>query len=184
MRAFIAIPMPETVTTALAPVLDAIPLGRAVAPENLHLTLAFLGDVRETMLEEIHFALETLRHPAFDITLAGLDTFGGSRPASLHIGVQQPCTGLAELQGRVRSRLHGAGVELERRRFLPHVTLARFGRTMTPDETGRIGRFLAARADLRLPPFRAACFCLYESILTADGAHYDALSTYPLVASA
>jgi RNA 2',3'-cyclic 3'-phosphodiesterase len=179
MRSFIAIPVPDEIGRALAPVQAALPFGRSVAPENLHLTLAFLGEVSEAMLEEVHFALETLRHPGFEITLAGLDIFGGDRPTTFNIAAQANA-GLSDLQKRIRSRLHGIGLEIERRRFSPHVTLARFPKSMTPDETGRIGRFLAGRADLRLPPYRADAFCLYESILTADGAHYEVLASYPL----
>ncbi len=179
MRSFIAIPVPEEIARDLAPVQATIPIGRIVLPENLHLTLAFLGDVAEAMLEEVHFALATLRQPAFEITLAGLDAFGAERPATLNI-IAQANAGLGELQRRVRSRLHGLGLEIERRRFVPHVTLARFPKSMTLEECGRIGRFLAARADLRLPPFRATAFCLYESILTADRAHYEVLESYPL----
>jgi 2'-5' RNA ligase len=179
MRSFIAIPVPVDIGQAVTSAQAALPFGRSVAPEYLHLTLAFLGDVSAPMLEEVHFALETLRHPSFEITLAGLSTFGGDRPASLNIAAQSSA-GLNDLHKRIRSRLHGIGLETERRRFAPHVTLARFPRSMTPDEMARIGRFLAGRADTRLPPFRAETFCLYESILTSDGAHYEVLASYPL----
>ncbi len=182
MRSFIAIPVPAETGKALAPVQTALSFGRMVAPEDLHLTLAFLGSVSDAMVEEVHFALETLRHPGFDLALAGLDTFGGDRPASLHI-VAAPNPGLSALQKRIRSRLHGIGLETPRRRFAPHVTLARFAKSMTPDEAARIGRFLAGHADLRLPPFRATAFCLYESILTEAGAYYEVLARYPLTAS-
>jgi 2'-5' RNA ligase len=174
--------MPEAITAALAPVLAALPVGRIVPPENLHLTLAFLGNVPEPLLEEVHFALDALRHPGFDLTLAGLETFGGARPLSLHI-VAAPDPALTALHRRIRSRLHGLGLALERRRFAPHVTIARFARAMGPEEAARIGRFLAAHADLRLAPFRATAFCLCESILTEAGAHYEVLARYPLTAS-
>lgn len=182
MRSFVAIPLPETITDALATVSSALPFGRIVAPENLHLTLLFLGEQSEAMLEEAHFALETLRHPAFDLTLRGLDIFGGAAPQSLHIAVK-PEPALIDLQKRVRSRLHAVGLHGDSHRFSPHVTLARFARSLTPDETGKIGRFLAARADLRLPAFRVSSFCLFESILTSDGPHYEVLAEYPLPAS-
>lgn len=179
MRSFVAIPMPETVAAALAPVQAALPFGRLVEAENLHLTLAFLGDQPDQMLEEVHFALETIRHPGFDLTLSGLDTFGTESPQVLNIGVQ-PAPGLTELQQRIKSRLHGVGLQGERRRWHPHVTLARFPKVLSRDEIGRLGRFLAGRADHRLPPFRINEFCLFESILTSSGAHYEVLASYPL----
>lgn len=181
MRSFVAIPVPETAAAALAPVQAALPFGRLVEAENLHLTLAFLGDQPDRMLEEVHFALETLRHPAFDLTLAGLDTLGADSPQTFNIGVR-PEPGLTELQQRIKSRLHGVGLHGERRRFHPHVTLARFPKVLPRDEIGRLGRFLAGRADHRLPPFTVTEFCLFESILTSDGAHYEVLASYPLSA--
>lgn len=181
MRSFVAIPMPEAISAALAPVQAALPFGRLVEAENLHLTLTFLGDQPEPMLEEVHFALETIRHPAFDLTLSGLDTLGADSPQTLNIGVQH-APGLTELQHRIKSRLHGLGLQGERRRFHPHVTLARFPKVVSRDEIGRLGRFLAGRADHRLPAFRATEFCLFESILTSDGAHYEVLASYPLAA--
>lgn len=181
MRSFVAIPMPESVARALAPVQAALPFGRLVEAENLHMTLAFLGDQPDRMLEEVHFALETIRHPAFELTLSGLDTFGAESPQVFNIGVQ-PSPGLTELQQRIKSRLYGVGLQGERRRFHPHVTLARFPKVLPRDEIGRLGRFLAGRADHRLPPFRVTEFCLFESILTSDGAHYEVLASYPLSA--
>ena len=178
MRSFVAIEMPAPVVRDLARLQAAIPVGRIVAPENLHLTLTFLGDQSEAMLEEVHFALETLRLNAFDLTLSGLATFGDP-PLSLHAGVEAS-PALIDLQSRVRSRLHGIGLPGERRRFAPHVTLARFGKGATPDEVGRLGRFLAAHGDLRLPPARITGFGLYESILTEEGPYYELLASYPL----
>lgn len=179
MRSFVAIPLPDTVSTALAAVQAAVPIGRIVPPENLHLTLFFLGEQSAAMVEEAHFALETLRHTAFDLTLRGLDIFGGAAPQSLHINAE-PAPSLSELQKRVRSRLHGLGLPGDGHRFIPHVTLARFGKSLTPDEAGKLGRFLAARADLRLPAFRVTSFGLFESIRTSDGPYYDMLAEYPL----
>lgn len=182
MRSFIAIPLAAETGRALAQAQAALPFGRMVAPEDFHLTLAFLGTIPQAMVEEVHFALETLRHPGFDLTLAGLDTFGGGRPASLHI-VAAPAPALTALYKRIRSRLHGVGLKMERRRFAPHVTIARFAKSMTADEAARIGRFLAGHADLRLPPYRVNAFCLYESILTEAGAYHEVLARYPLTAS-
>lgn len=181
MRSFVAIPMPDAVAKAVAPVQAALPFGRLVEADNLHLTLAFLGDQPEPMLEEVHFALETIRHPAFDLTLSGLDTLGAESPQTFNITAQS-APGLMELQQRIKSRLHGVGLQIEKRRFHPHVTLARFPKVISRDEIGRLGRFLAGRADHRLPPFRVSEFCLFESILTSDGAHYEVLASYPLAA--
>jgi 2'-5' RNA ligase len=181
MRAFLALPMPDAAVTALERLQQEIPIGRLVPPENLHLTLLFLGERSEAALEELHFALEALRAPGFDLRLSGLDMFDRADPAALHIGVP-PCPALEALQARLRAVAHGAGIMLERSRFRPHVTLARFNRGLGPDQAARLGRFLAARGDFALPAFAVRGFTLYESILTKDGSVYEVLADYPLAA--
>jgi 2'-5' RNA ligase len=61
MRAFLALPLPDHATALLERLQQEIPVGRLVPPENLHLTLVFLGERSEAALEELHFALEALR---------------------------------------------------------------------------------------------------------------------------
>lgn len=179
MRAFLALPLPDAATATLERLQQEIPVGTLVPGDNLHLTLVFLGDRSVAELEELHFALEALRAPAFDLRLAGLDCFDRADPAALHIGVTA-CPPLDALQARVRAAIHGAGITLDRVRFRPHVTLARFNRGLGADQAARLGRFLAARGDFALPAFAVRSFCLYESILTKDGAVYEVMAEYPL----
>ncbi len=179
MRAFLALPLPDAAVVTLERLQQEIPVGRLVPGENLHLTLVFLGDRSVAALEDLHFALEALRVPAFDLRLAGLDCFDRTDPEALHIGVA-PCPALEALQARLRATLHGAGVTLDRARFRPHVTLARFNRGLAPEQAARMGRFLAARGDFAVPAFTVRAFCLYESILTKDGPVYEVMAEYPL----
>lgn len=179
MRAFLALPLPDAAVTALERLQQEIPLGRLVPPENLHLTLLFLGERSDAALEELHFALEALRAPAFDLRLSGLDMFDRADPDALHIAVT-PCAALDALHMRLRAVAHGAGMTLDRARFRPHVTLARFNRGLGPDQAARLGRFLAARGDFALPAFAVTGFALVESILTKDGPVYEVLADYPL----
>lgn len=181
MRAFLALPLPDAMCDALERLQQEIPIGRLVPPENLHLTLLFLGDRSAAALEELHFALDALRAPGFDLRLSGLDMFNRADPDALHIGVT-PCPALDALQARLRAVAHGAGLTLDRTRFRPHVTLARFTRGLGPDQGARLGRFLAARGDFALPTFTVTGFALFESILTKDGSVYEVLADYPLSA--
>lgn len=179
MRAFLALPLPDAATATLERLQQEIPVGREVPGENLHLTLVFLGDRSDAELEDLHYALEALRAPAFDLRLAGLDMFDRADPDALHIGVTS-CPPLDALHSRLRAVIYGAGITLDRVRFRPHVTLARFNRGLGPDQAARLGRFMAARGDVALPAFTARAFCLFESILTKDGAVYEVLAEYPL----
>lgn len=178
MRVFVAIDLPEPVRDALAAVQDALPAGRLSDPEQLHITLAFLGEQPDEVVEAAHWALTRLSGPPFDLQLAGLGTFGDRAPHSVWAGIRDPAA-LKALQARVLSALHGAGLMLERRRFRPHVTLARLGR-LAPAEAERLTRFLQRFEAFPSPPFRVADVALWRSTLLRSGAVYDELARYPL----
>lgn len=88
IRAFVAIALPQEVRIELQILGIGLGLPDPVPPENLHLTLAFLGERPEPVLEDVHAGLAQLRAPAFDLALAGLDMFGGAKPRTVHAGVR------------------------------------------------------------------------------------------------
>ncbi len=179
MRAFVAIDLPEEVTAALVRLQSMLPAGRPVAEENLHLTLAFLGDQSEVALEALHDELESIRVQPFALRFLGLGVFGGDRPRILFADVgTEPA--LADLHRRVTAALHRAGVVVQRARFHPHVTLARFGTRATPEAAARLHRFLSDHGDTPLLSFSVTGFGLYESTLHPSGARYDLLARYGL----
>ena len=151
MRAFLAIAMPEHVAEDLAALAAHLRAGRAVAPEDLHLTLAFLGDVSLAQLDALHLGLQMLHVAPFPVRLAGLDLPDPNAPRSVYIRADGGAP-LADLHARVQRAVRGAGIDLARSRFRPHVTLA---------------------------PFTVAGFALYRSILHQGGAEYEILETYP-----
>jgi 2'-5' RNA ligase len=179
MRAFLAIPMPEHVADDLAALTAHLRTGRAVASDDLHLTLAFLGDVTLAQLDALHMSLEMLHVAPFSLRLAGLDLPDPIAPRAVYIRADGGAP-LADLQARVQRAVRSAGIDLARSRFRPHVTLARFGRHPGPQALSQLGGFLAARGDTALAPFSVAGFALYRAILHQDGAEYEILETYPV----
>lgn len=183
MRAFVAIDLPEAIRDAITDLQGWLPVGRQVVAENLHLTLAFLGEQPDPVIGEVDEALAALVVPAFDLQLAGLDVFGGRSPDLVFLGVAAN-PALRHLQRKIMTALReGPGLDLARVRFRPHVTLARFSRR--PDAAGRerLGAFLAAHADVRLPAFRVRRFTLYSSVLGRGVARHHPLADYALVPS-
>ena len=175
MRAFIALPVPPSDAEVLEAMGDRLGVGRAIPAENAHLTLAFLGHVEEGLLREVADALETLSPPAFDFRLSGIARFGRSLALEARGNAA-----LGDLQARVRSRLVGAGLVLERRRFRPHVTFARLPERLTPEEEARLAAFLARENTMAISAIPAREVVLYESILTRDGAVYEPLAEFAL----
>ncbi len=124
IRAFAAIPLPEAVTDLLEEAQDDLPAGRPILPENMHLTLVFLGDLRPPDLDEVHRAFEAVRVPDFNVAIRGLGAFGARAPRSVHAVVaDEPA--LRHLQAKLAQAARGAGVEVPARRYVPHVTIAR-----------------------------------------------------------
>lgn len=180
MRAFVGLPLPEDLIEALGRVQAGLGVGRAVPPENLHLTLAFLDDQPETALAALDAELQAIAGPVPEVRIAGLDLVGGSDAVRLLMAAVAPDPALAALRKRVRGAARAAGIGLKRERFRPHVTLARFRRRQAPGEPVRIADFLAREGGFSWPGFAAGEFVLYRSTLTPEGALYDPLAVYTL----
>jgi 2'-5' RNA ligase len=176
LRLFVAIGLPETVRQRLAALERGIPGARWLPPENLHLTLRFIGEVNEGLAEDAASALSHVHAPAFTMTLAGVGHFGHlQRAHSVWAGVE-PCPPLSRLRDNIESALVRAGFRPEGRKFKPHVTLAR-----VKGETGHhLANFLAEHNTYRDGPVAVNAFSLYVSHLSRSGAIYEAAETYRL----
>lgn len=110
------------------------------------------------------------------LALSGVDCFASSgKVHTLWAGVaKEPL--LVHLQGKIERALVRAGIEPERRKFKPHVTLARF-RSGAPD---RLGPYFQRHSRFSSEPFLVDRFVLFRSHLGSEGAHYEVLATYPL----
>ncbi len=179
MRAFVGIPVEGDVARALERVTASLEVGRVVAPENFHVTLAFLDDQPEPVLAQLHEQLSEIEAEPFDLPVAGIDTLGGRRPAILVARVA-PSPALVALREAVRGAARATGIVLSRERFRPHVTLARFRKTVQGSELRRIGQALEAWGVFDAGVLRVERFALYHSRLAADGARYHVLAEYPL----
>lgn len=177
MRVFLALDIPDTAAAALTRLQPAIPFGKRVPEDNLHLTLAFLEDAPEPALEDLHDLLTALRAPPVEIRFTGLDSFTEAERGLIFAAVERT-EALQALHDRIASLCRQAGLDLPRRRFRPHVTLMRAGRRPDGAARDRLAASLGARPDL--PGFTATAVTLYASTLTPRGAIHDPLASYPL----
>ncbi len=177
-RLFVAIRPPAATRAALLDMMGGVAGARWQSDDQLHLTLRYVGEVDGHVAEDVAAALDAVRHPATAVRLAGIGRFERhGRIDSLWIGAG-PADALAALHRKIDRALVRIGLPPEGRAYLPHVTLARFGR-----DAGPIGDFIAAGPPAP-PPFEAADFRLYESHLGPDGATYAAVARYPLAGAA
>lgn len=179
IRAFVGLPLPEEVADALEAAQAGMPTGRIVPYDNLHVTIAFLGEQPRPVLEDAHDALDGVRVPVFSLRIDGLGMFGGARPRVLFAQVAAE-PGLAQLHRKVLRAVRGAGIELPRERFHPHVTLARFGDGLRGQEAAEMQAFVARRIGVRAGPFPVESFVLYRSHLGRAGPAYETIAEYPL----
>lgn len=179
MRVFLGLLLPQALWPAVERLQAELGCGRAVAGENLHLTLVFLGDLELRALEAVHEALEGVAVAPFVLEPAGLEVLGSAgRPEALALGLR-PCPALEALQAKCAQAVRRAGVALERRRFRPHVTIARFGARFDAANAQRLGRLLQAHGDVVLPEWRVGRLALLRSHLGHEGASYELLAEYP-----
>ena len=177
MRLFVGLDLPWALRQHLAKLAGVgIPGARWVPPENYHLTLRFIGETPGYRAEEIDLALAGLRARSLSLTLAGLGTFAkGGRTSALWVGVERNPQ-RDHLQTKVETALQRIGLEPERRRFQPHVSLAR----LEGVAEGRLVPYVQAHNLFRADPVPVEHFTLFSSQLGKEAAVYTAEVEYPL----
>jgi len=177
IRTFIAIKSPVLVTERLGRLANVMRARwpersvRWVAPENIHLTLRFLGDTAETQIAALSQGLEAIAagYQAFTLTLGKSGTFpSGRRAKVIWTGLTDERGSLSELQQKVEALVLQQGWEPEERAFRPHLTL------------GRVRRGIRAPTEnwLEHPPpmeFEVQEIELVSSLLKPGGAEYRTL---------
>ncbi|QXT39705.1 RNA 2',3'-cyclic phosphodiesterase [Gymnodinialimonas ceratoperidinii] len=177
MRAFLALPLAEPAIEALLSVQSTLPTGRPVPEDNLHLTLAYLGETSGDVLETLHDLLDAARLPAAEVSFDGLDTFAEMERGLTFASVASS-ESLVALQAKVAQFARQAGADLPRRRFRPHVTLTRANRQPKGPARDRLAAAISQR--IEVPGFTALSVNLYESHLGPTGARHEVLASYPL----
>jgi 2'-5' RNA ligase len=138
--------------------------GRAVARENIHLTLAFLGEIGAETVAAVTALAQTLAMVPFTLTLDRVGFW--RRNGIVWAGSDKTPVPLADLVGHMTAGLARLGFRAETRPYAPHLTLVRRGRRAPK---------------LRLEPvhWEVKEFCLVRSRLAADGAHYEVVDQWP-----
>jgi RNA 2',3'-cyclic 3'-phosphodiesterase len=181
MRLFVALPISSQLRERLALFLgelrraDAKP--RWAHPENLHLTLKFIGQIADERLHDIAGALvKVAPRPQMALEIRGIGFFPNQRqPAVVWAGIEAPPE-LALLAAQIDEALAPCGVARETRPFLPHLTLARL---KEPRLSGPLRALVANSRDRRFGEQMATEFQLMESKTKSTGAQYTTLHSFP-----
>jgi 2'-5' RNA ligase len=188
VRCFIAIELPPEIKRGLRELQSRLKAAsqapiKWVEPENIHLTLKFLGNVAADRTGAIAEAMtgSVGGMSSFQLGVKELGVFPNPRRVQIvWVGVSGELDKLANLQRRLESGLESLGFAAEGRRFTPHLTLARLRDRVTPDEREKLGRLIAETEFDAAHIFSVENINLMKSQLTSEGPIYSRLSSVAL----
>jgi 2'-5' RNA ligase len=168
-RLFVAIGLPDSITTQLGDLDPQVPGVRWLRAEQMHLTLSFLGNVGIPVQETLREKLTAIRFTAFFLPITGIGSFSvKGKPNVIWGGVGAGHPQLFHVYKRVQEAALGAGLEPELRSWHPHITIARC-RDVSAES---VRPFLKAQADFDAGLVRVESFALYSSIPGPHGSAY------------
>lgn len=188
MRLFLAVDLPlpllQQVEIGVEKLKKSIGRGwefRWLPPQNIHITLKFLGDVEESLLDRLSSCCSAIEWSPFSMALGGSGYFPSlRRPRVFWQGFSAGMNEMRRLLARVELCAAGIGVPKESRPYTPHLTLARI-QTQKKQNAGAVFRQMQKKADDVLPlgvVCSVAAFSLYQSQLSPAGARYRRLDTF------
>ena len=191
MRVFIAIDIDEAIKKGLADLQSELQSkidikksdAKWVNPENVHLTLKFLGEIKDEQVVDVCNITKDVagRHNSFDIDVETVGHFGGRSARVLWVGLGETCDQLLALQEDLEGQLASAGWPKENRKFSGHLTLCR----VRNSKAGfKLAQLTEEYKDFKIGTMPADSVCVYQSQLTPKGPIYTVLGNYELADSA
>jgi len=180
VRLFVALEIPSGVREKLATLVgelravDSRP--KWVRDDNLHVTLKFIGEVREERLDAIRDALATVRSAApVSLQFHGLGFFPNEKRPRVFWAAMGGSANLPHLAKDIEAALEKIGIPREQREFSAHLTLARFGDAPFSKE---LEAAIEARSGSDFGFYTTSEFHLYQSNLKRSGAEYTRLLSF------
>ena len=183
MRLFVALEIPPTVRENLANFIKQLrplaPEPRWLSPENLHVTLKFIGELPAEKLAAIRTALASIRSAqAVTIDFRGLGFFPNEKHPRVFWAGMEASPNLKTLASDIERATEKLGIPREQRPFSPHLTLARFEPPRLPE---KLRAPIKENATREFGSLAAKEFHLIESQLKPSGAEYTTLESFPFV---
>lgn len=184
IRTFVACELPREIRSAIGQIQENLKRYRLrlkwVRPENLHLTLKFLGDVSVERIEAIADAIEDAARGMASLSLSakGVGVFPGIRRARvIWVGIGGQPLQLGQLQAAVADALDEVGFPKEKRPYKGHLTI---GRIKAAIDSRQLAEALTATCDFESDSFSVDEVVLFRSQLRPEGPTYTRLRTVKL----
>jgi 2'-5' RNA ligase len=184
MRLFVALEIPSAVRENLSELLKSLrsmsPQIRWARPENLHVTLKFIGEVSEARLAGIRGALVGVgSHQPVTLEFRGLGFFPNEKHPRVFWAGIDASPNLKTLAADIDAATEKLGIPVEKRPFSPHLTLARFESPRLPE---KLRASIQENVGCDFGALRTNRFHLIESKLKPSGAEYTTLESFPFAA--
>ncbi|TKJ36007.1 MAG: RNA 2',3'-cyclic phosphodiesterase [Planctomycetes bacterium B3_Pla] len=187
MRCFIAIDIDDQIRKGLGKLQDELRSKvdvrkgdvKWVSPDATHLTLKFLGEIRDEQVVEVCNITGDVasRHKSFELDIGTLGCFGGRSAKVLWVGTGEDCENLLQLHRELEQQLDSAGWPRENRKLSAHLTLCRIRNAKAGIKLAQVtGKY----EDLKLGIMAADSISVYQSELTPKGPIYTQLGNYSL----
>jgi 2'-5' RNA ligase len=187
MRCFIAIDIDEKMRDSIADLQKQLAAKvdikkgdvKWVEPDNIHLTLKFLGEIKDEQSAEVCEISKQVAeaHKNFTLDIESVGSFGGRSAKVVWVGAGKGADDLLALQKDLDEQLALAGYPPEEREFSAHLTLCR---VRNPKAGVKLADACKAFADYSIGSISAEALCVYQSQLTPAGPIYTLLGSYKL----
>ena len=149
---------------------------KLVEPQNIHVTMRFLGDISPGMVDKIHEAMKNVKFTPFTIKLQGLGVFPSlNYPRVVWAGMTEGAEQLKSIFTQLEPRIRALGFAADNYGFSPHLTIARVRSGLNKQ---RLGEFVTKKADYEFGTIKADCLRLKRSQLSPKGPTYSTLREF------
>lgn len=168
IRLFAALDIPDEIARRLSALQSGLQECRWQTRENMHVTLRFMGSLEEPMAEEIDYALAHIKCKPFKLRINELGSFGdGERARTVWAGAEKS-DALLNLHTKVENALQVLGLEPDKRKYAPHITLGRLKHSTPAD----VAHWIEGKGQFHALEFEATRMVLYSTHTTSSGSAY------------
>lgn len=175
MRLFVALDLPAHVKKALTRISYGLSGVRWIEPDQMHLTLRFIGDTDVQKEQAARAALQEVAFAPFELQVRGVGQFPPEDAAQVLWAGVEASAALESLAAEVDRALVAHRLKLDKKPFEAHITLGRMRSPMRPE---RLKKFYEQNVAFETEPFKVTEFTLYSSLLTPNGPIYTQEATY------
>jgi 2'-5' RNA ligase len=176
LRAFLAIDIDEQLFDKIREIQDSLIQIkddlRLVPPENIHITLEFLGNIHPSIVDEISQIMQTVKLEPFNLEFKGVGIFNPKFIRVVWIGTGDGSNNAISLAEDLKKKLKTLGMKITKKKFTPHATIAR---VKSKRNTRELVRSIQELSEIKIGTMMVTSFKLKKSELRRGGPIYTDL---------